>query len=165
MPRWQTSGLSAVDRFWYYVQKADGCWLWGGRRNNGGYGRFWADGRECSAAVYSLELTSGEFSRGRRALHRCDNPPCVRPDHLFWGTQLDNMRDKIAKGRRVLAINEGIPTFKLTGAQVAELRRLEGTATHTVLGQRFGVHQSTVSRIFAGLKRKRGDVGTHIVGV
>jgi hypothetical protein len=95
------------DRFWEKVDKSGDCWLWTGARDQHGYGSLSVahEGRErrrsvpVKASRVSWQIHNGPIPAGMWVLHRCDNPPCVRPDHLFLGTQLDNMRDASAKGR------------------------------------------------------------------
>ena len=84
--------------FWSHVAKSDGCWLWTAGLNRG-YGAFAVHRKDIGAHRYSWMLENGPIPDGLFVLHRCDNPPCVRPDHLFIGTQLDNMLDKMSKGR------------------------------------------------------------------
>lgn len=86
------------ERFWAKVNKTDGCWLWTASAWRG-YGIFWADGRRWKAPRYSWALVNGPIPSGLMVCHRCDNPPCVRPSHLFIGTMSDNIRDAYAKGR------------------------------------------------------------------
>lgn len=96
--RHQDRGCVAV--FYQSFEKTrDGCWLWAGPRNSDGYGRINHRSRKYSAHRLSLQLASGEMGEGLYACHRCDTPACVRPSHLFWGTQADNMRDASRKGR------------------------------------------------------------------
>lgn len=96
------------DKFWSYVKKADGdgCWEWQGgmvkktEYGGRGYGAFAPKTGEITPAHrYAYELLIGPIPDGLLACHKCDNPRCVRPDHIFPGTDLDNMRDMIAKGR------------------------------------------------------------------
>jgi hypothetical protein len=92
-------------RLWEKVQKEPngGCWLWTGGTTNGGYGVIGVGrGRLHRAHRISWEIANGPIPDGLKVLHRCDNPPCVNPAHLFLGTQVDNMRDCAAKGRHKL---------------------------------------------------------------
>lgn len=86
------------DRFWPHVAKSAGCWEWTGSRHRNGYGQFYYRGPAMAHRV-SWELANGPVPDGMLVCHRCDNPPCVRPDHLFLGTQADNLVDMVSKGR------------------------------------------------------------------
>lgn len=93
-----------AERFWQKVQKGDGCWVWTGavvlgKREK--YGRFLFNGKVRGAHRVAWELTNGPIPEGIFVLHHCDNPPCVRPDHLFLGTNSTNMLDAARKGRMV----------------------------------------------------------------
>jgi hypothetical protein len=96
------------DRFWKKVDKTPGlgpngdCWLWTSATDQHGYGAFSLYGRGKSmpkAHRLSYEWAYGPLPLGIDVLHKCDNPPCVRPEHLFTGTARDNMRDASRKGR------------------------------------------------------------------
>lgn len=88
-------------------------------------------------------LLYGEIPDGLDVLHHCDNPICVRPNHLFLGTNADNMHDKAAKGR----VRHSLA--KLTPEQVLEIRAKAATATvsHSMLAREYGVEQTAISRI------------------
>jgi hypothetical protein len=97
-----------IARFWSKVNKADSCWTWLASRcgynykNGGGYGQFCKGRSAWYAHRVSWTICRGEIVGDLQVLHRCDNPICVRPDHLFLGTQLDNMKDCRVKGREAV---------------------------------------------------------------
>lgn len=90
-----------VDAVLFYVESvtAPGCWEWTGTKDKHGYGRVRVDQRKARAHRVAWEAFKGEIPAGLHVLHRCDNPGCVNPEHLFLGTHGDNMRDREAKGR------------------------------------------------------------------
>lgn len=95
-------------RFWSWVNKTDGCWIWMGHLNQGrGFFAVTTESgkkRTLIASRFAWELSSGRpIPKGISVLHKCDNPTCVRPEHLFLGTQKDNMRDAATKGRITMA--------------------------------------------------------------
>lgn len=88
-------------RFWTHVDKSGDCWIWTGARYALGYGAFGPKGTGAMGAHrYSWILAHGEIPAGMKVLHKCDVRCCVNPDHLFLGTQKDNIADMMAKGRR-----------------------------------------------------------------
>lgn len=141
-----------ADRFWAKVQKTDNCWLWTGARNELGYGSFGIAGRRTELAHRaSWRLSAGEIPAGLLVCHHCDNPPCVRPDHLFLGTNQDNVADQIAKGRRPRAHGQNNSNAKLTDAEVAEIRTRYGPGVRIVdLAAEYGISKSQIWNIVSG---------------
>ncbi len=151
------------------VDTSGDCWTWLGATDEKGYGRFSiggshkADGSRRNSMVaahrFSYEAHIGpipRFSGDERicVLHRCDNPACVRPEHLFLGTDRDNVHDMDRKGRRVNGQLRGSrhPGAILTEEQVrtiVDLHRIRGVS-QAQLSREFGVCTSTVNHIFTG---------------
>lgn len=92
--------MTLEERFWEKVEKTDTCWIWRGATNSRGYGVIQLNKKAQYAHRVVLELVGTPVSTGLIVCHRCDNPPCVRPDHLFIGTVQDNSDDMKAKGRQ-----------------------------------------------------------------
>lgn len=89
------------ERFFEKVFKnpVTGCWEWQGAHGLDGHGQFVVEHKKVIASRFSWELVHGKIPEGMNVCHKCDNPPCVNPDHLFLGTQSDNIRDCVSKGR------------------------------------------------------------------
>jgi hypothetical protein len=167
MPRVYTQ-IPLADRFWAKVNKTDGCWLWTAARQSKGYGVIgispgYGKGYVERAHRVSWELHYGPIPTGMWVLHKCDVPACVRPDHLFLGTQTENMADAAAKGR-VVGIATSHPErirrgerhhwAKLTNAQIADLRQLRAEGwKQQALADRFGISDGAVSLILSGKRR------------
>ena len=92
--------MSLKDRFWSRVEKAPDCWIWLGTRGHFGHGELVNNGKIERAHRLSWELHNGPIPDGLHVLHKCDNPPCVNPDHLYLGDNTANMRDRDARGRQ-----------------------------------------------------------------
>lgn len=142
-PNWQP-------RFWAKVEKTDGCWLWRGVIVRG-YGQFWLNGKGVRAPRVAWAMAHGPIeSRQVFVCHRCDNPLCVRLDHLFLGSVADNAADREAKGRGARRIGEFNPMTTISRADAESIRGLVGTATYRQIADRFGVSVSVVGRIARG---------------
>lgn len=149
-----------VARFHARYRRGSGCWLWLGKPNRYGYGRLSVGARgaavELLAHRIAWALAYGDIPAGMMVCHSCDTPPCVRPDHLFLGTNVDNVADRHAKGR-----DGGPPAgeahfnAKLRDSQVAELRAAYavGGVTQQQLADRFGVSRSLVGLLVTYRRR------------
>ena len=141
-------GLPAEQRFQMQFKKTETCWVWTSNRDRYGYGRFHGavDGVLTKFAHrYSYMLHRGPIPNGMLVCHSCDNPPCVNPDHLFLGSEEDNMRDKIAKGRHVHPFGQDAPRAVLTEEQVRDI--LIDPRPHTAIAADYGVKGSTIGSI------------------
>jgi hypothetical protein len=91
-----------IDRFWdkVIILGENDCWNWCAFKNKRGYGKYYLDGKKVYAHRYSYIMHHGDIPEGLCILHKCDNPSCVNPNHLFLGTHKDNTQDMISKGRK-----------------------------------------------------------------
>lgn len=125
----------------------DACWPWTGTIRRKGYGQLSHQRRAILAHRLAWELAHGPIPEGLQVCHRCDNPPCCNPAHLFLGTAADNQRDKRQKGRAARGEANG-GGRKLTEADVVAMREeLAAGATLTDLSGRFGVSLPMVAAI------------------
>lgn len=142
--------LPIMERFMMKVspEPNSGCWLWTASCMPDGYGQIKIGGRPKRAHRVSWELHHGPIPKldsyhGNCVLHKCDVPQCVNPDHLFIGTQADNMKDKVRKNRQDKG--RDINTVKLTEKQVLEIFHAPGTQRK--IATKYGIDQSQVSHI------------------
>ena len=143
------------ERFWAKVNKdaPNGCWLWTACIVSGGYGIFRFEDRGQAAHRIAWKLLIGPIPNGLQICHNCpggDNPACVNPDHLFLGTQKDNIQDCIAKGRwnPPKIFGESNPNHKLSIPDVTLIRELASQGiSFREIGRRFGVTHGTVGGI------------------
>lgn len=156
-----------IAAFWSHIpdRQVGSCWIWKGRTRNGyGYiglgktdpSRDYRRG-QFGAHRISYFLANGTDPFPLHALHRCDNPPCVNPDHLFLGTQADNDRDRDAKGRGNQAHGETHCRAKLSKEDIEEIRRkhVPWKVGYPALAKEFGVSRQTISQIIKGRAWKR----------
>jgi hypothetical protein len=149
------------DRFWPKVEKTDSCWLWRAQTAGSGHGRFYFDGRLQVASRVAWQFAHGPIPDGLHVLHNCpggDNPACVRVDHLYLGTILDNSKDMIERGnvctgqrhwakRMPERIHRGEerPSHRLTDTAVRTIRAQHTAGvTSKVLAQQFNVAPRTI---------------------
>lgn len=129
------------------------CWNWNGTLHKDGYGVFYTptrsgDKKTLLAHRFAWELVNGNIPAGLCICHKCDNPRCVNTNHLFVGTQLDNIADMVAKGRGRHLAGVEIAMSKLNDEKVRQMRaiRTAESTTLSVLADRFGVTKATVSK-------------------
>lgn len=126
-----------------------GCWVWTGARTPTGYGNVRLNGANYYAHRVVYALTWGETPAGAVLRHSCDNPSCVRPDHILAGTQADNQRD--------MALRDRCGNAKITNAQAREVGALYDAGVDSrVIAARFGIARSTVYNIARGVSRRHG---------
>lgn len=129
----------------------NGCWIWRGRSNWGGYGVIGHRHRAVLAHRTSWAANRGDIPFGIDVLHHCDVRLCINPDHLFLGTDADNIADMDAKGRRYVLRGEENGCSKLREEQIADiLSRPRGYGTGVALAEEFGVSPSLISLIRLG---------------
>lgn len=167
---WVPTPKTPEDRFWAKVDRngptpphapeLGACWLWTASKHRSGHGEFFVSperGR-VGAPRFSLEI-SGVLPASSEdyCCHKCDNPPCVNPSHLFWGSALENVRDAIAKGRHAHGETNGAALLK--EEWIIPIReRYAGGETARSLGIEFGVSEATIGAI------ARGDRWSHVGG-
>ncbi len=128
----------------WQLDAATGCHVWIAATDTFGYGRIAiGDRRQGLTHRVSWELSRGQIPDGLCVLHRCDNPPCVNPEHLFLGTHTDNARDRSNKGRSMHG--SGHVDAKLSEADVVEI--LRSALRNCDLAEHYGVSRPQISRI------------------
>lgn len=146
--------MKAIDptvRFWKKVNiQLDACWEWQASKFKNGYGQFFDGKNKICAHRYSFKIANGDVSDDLKVCHTCDNRGCVNPDHLFVGTQKDNIHDMIKKGRKVTADTSGSLNGRanLFEQQVLEMRSLYNKGTSIAeIARRFDTSETQTARI------------------
>lgn len=131
------------EQFWNKVDKRgpDECWPWLGQLTEKWYGVFTVNGKQVRAHRFSLELVNGKLPEGMFALHTCDYAPCCNPAHLYAGTALQNIHDKMDRGSQVA---------KLTPEKVRQIRALRGIKTQIEIAEEFDISIPLVCRVQTG---------------
>ena len=147
------ASTNLIARFWPKVDKRhpDECWPWKAATTFGGYGVLGEGGRRgkiVRASRLSYIIHKGEIPDGFVVRHACDNSACVNPDHLLIGTQADNIRDAVARGR------QGHPPKKLSDDDVKMVRN--GQKGVRKLARELGVSSTLISLIRTGKRRVKG---------
>lgn len=147
-----------VEDFWARVDRRseDECWEWTGGRNGKtklqSYGVFWALGKRSKAHRFAFEISKRKLKNGECVCHRCDNPPCCNPAHLFAGTHGDNIRDALSKGRIKHERGEDRYNATLTEADIRTIRavyqkRSTKGMNGAKLARKYGVVKSMIHAI------------------
>lgn len=158
---------TVAERFWSKVDRraSTDCWPWTRSLTTSGYGQFRVRTGESpqKASRVAWALTFGPISNGLLVCHRCDNPPCCNPAHLFLGTAADNLADMVAKGRQKFGgpapgdasvLVERVRT--LTDDQLIEARQCRARGeSYRSIGRRFDVHHTTILRLCNGTHWER----------
>lgn len=157
--------VAALPRFEakWIPEPNSGCWLWTASTNHWGYGWFGVGGEVLLAHRVSWRMYVGEIPAGKFVCHKCDNPPCVNPDHLFVGTNAENIADRMRKGRRgggsrtrgytrPLFSGDHNPNAILNSDAVAVIRGLysRGGITQADIATAFGVARTTIQNVIDG---------------
>lgn len=146
---------SFLKRYWDNVPvlSDEECWEWQGSRTTAGYGAIYYKGKLRYAHRLALEFKGEEIPDRYHACHKCDNPPCVNPNHLFVGSPKDNAQDKVSKGRHTFG--EKHPNAKLTNAEILKIRDMaENGVFFSDIAKIFNVSDSHISNTVARLIRR-----------
>jgi hypothetical protein len=165
-PKRQEKEMNAVDRMLvegqHYLVQPSGCWFWTMEMSPNGYGHAWFQGRTELAHRLSYMLAKGPIAAGLLVCHTCDNRQCVNPEHLWLGTQKENLQDAARKGRRKYCPGEKNGHAKLTEQAVLFCRMVcGGEITQTYLAKHYGVAVSAISRAISGKRWKHLGEQTH----
>jgi hypothetical protein len=139
-----------IERFMAKVEPEPntGCHLWTAYLNRGGYGQLKVGKRMVKAHRFAYEAFVGPIPDGLCVLHHCDTPACVNPEHLFLGTQQDNIRDMGAKGRNGAVPGERNGNATLTAEDVRSIRaRWAAGERQAAIGREFGVNRQAIWKI------------------
>ncbi len=144
---------------YYSSQGKSLCWYWKGCIASDGYGRFWFQGFSEKSHRMAYRIANGKINPGSHVLHTCDNPSCVNPDHLFLGSNKDNVADRVMKGR--CAKGEDIGSAQLINWEVIQINRLFMQKLYSTkqIAYFFSVSVEIIQRI------RNGKTFSHVTGL
>jgi hypothetical protein len=136
--------MTLLERFEARVspEPMSGCWLWTGAMSRSGYGTICLDGKACQAHRAAWTLLKGPIPSGLNVCHRCDNKPCVNPDHLFIGTVTDNNRDTARKGRHWLQKRPHLTNLARRGERMPTCLRGHPRTPENIIAEKGGTGSS-----------------------
>lgn len=147
-----------IFNFWRKIHKTDSCWLWVGAKSGGGYGKmcFSVDGKNFYVKAHHISylIHYGSYVKdngtyhGVCVLHKCDTPSCVNPEHLYLGSQLENIRDKVSKNRSYRPSGEKNPKAKLSEEKVMNIKKSK--LNDKELSGLYKVDKTTINSIRTG---------------
>ena len=137
--------------FWEQVEKTDGCWFWTGAKDSCGYGTYSINRFVHKSHRYAYEFITKEKIGSRIAMHTCDVPSCVNPDHIRLGTHQDNMKDKVKKNRQAKGEKIGVSKLTNNDVLIARNRYKNEKITYQDLADQFGVCKDTMQKAIRGI--------------
>ncbi len=146
--------MNPIDRFWARVKKTPNCWLWTGAKNSKGYGDIMVDKKHIKAHRYSYILHKGNIPINKCVCHSCDTPLCVNPSHLWVGSNAENVRDRVIKGREADRSGENNPNSKLSKKDVEVIVRLYNSGLYKVkdIALQYLINRNHVTRLVKKMK-------------
>lgn len=140
------------DRLHTYIRRTSTCWIWTGYKGHYGYGKVTDDdGKQVRAHRYLYEMFKGKIPKGMNVLHKCDNTACVNPEHLFLGSQKDNVKDMMSKGRGGYKkfCGEAHHNRKLDMNKVKKMREMWESKKYSQyqIASKFNISQQVVSKV------------------
>lgn len=138
----------SFDEHWA-ANRVTGCWDWIRGKNSEGYGQLWFEGKMTKAHRFSYERVNGKILPGMLVRHTCDNTGCVNPLHLLIGTDADNTKDKVERGRLRFPVGERAHFAKITSGDVQRIRDISrvGNVSQKEIAIYFAIDQTNVSLI------------------
>lgn len=160
-----TRAKTMEERFFEKIDKngPNGCWIWTGARSSDGYGSFNVDRKTYGTHRLSWIIHKGPIPEGMLICHICDVVSCVNPDHFFLGTNLDNKRDSMKKGRHVASWVKGMraPTAKFSNEEVTKIREeMKNGANVKDMAVKYGVAFGTMNNIKSGHRYKNALIAS-----